>query len=185
MEYRRTVIEMKARDEMAGTSNVTRTGLRESPVQPAGVTGIPTRGSIMRTLLLALLLLLGCADVPAGVSLLRSGELRYTARGATGEPLLGGQLELTVADDSTVRGTWTIGWLPGADTTLPVGPQIGSGELTGTRSGDTLRIQLNPGYADNNVGLLAIVDASGYSGQWEWSTIVGPRSGGSFAASRQ
>ncbi len=139
----------------------------------------------MRALALALSLLVACSGDPADVSLLRSGTLHYTARSAGGAPLLAGQIEFTFSGDSTLSGTWSIGWLPGTDTTVTVGPQVGSGELVGRRNGDTLLIQLNPTNADHNVLLFAVVDGNGYSGRWEWSTIVGPQSAGTFSAARQ
>ncbi|HEY7681406.1 MAG TPA: hypothetical protein VH879_02075 [Gemmatimonadales bacterium] len=50
--------------------------------------------------------------------------------------------------------------------------------------GDRLYIDLNPGNADHNVGLLARFSATGLVGQWEWVTFTGPRTRGLFSASR-
>lgn len=134
----------------------------------------------MRILLLIPLLLLGCSRAPDEVAGLRSGAFSYSARNAAGQPILTGRLELAFPSDSTVTGTWTITWVAGADTVAQVGPQVGSGSLVGSRRGDTLLIQLNPTYADNNVSLFAAPNAEGYAGSWEWSTISGPASGGAI-----
>jgi hypothetical protein len=136
----------------------------------------------MRLPLATTLVLAACSGAPAGIAAARTDGFQYTARSATGQPLLTGRLKLAFPDDSTVTGTWTIAWVPGADTTLEVGPQVGSGALTGSRSGDTLLLQLNPNMADNNVGLRALRTAEGYAGEWEWSAFTGPRTKGSFEA---
>ncbi len=136
----------------------------------------------MRATLLVLLLLAACAEGPSVEPAALNGGYRYSAATTGGEPLLTGRLALAFPDDSTLSGTWVIQWAPGADTTLEVGPQVGSGDLVGTRRGDTLLIQLNPTNADDNVTLRAAPGPGGYHGEWQWITITGPRTGGSFAA---
>jgi len=136
----------------------------------------------MRTLLLTSVLLSACSNDPVGRSTLPSGGFHYTAMSPAGTPVLTGRIRLAFPDDSTITGTWTIAWLPGADTTTPVGPQVGTGDLFGSRSGDALWIQLNPHNADHNVGLRALATTAGYTGEWEWVTFTGPHSRGSFAA---
>ena len=137
----------------------------------------------MRTLALASILLAACNASSTDNSAPAPVTFRYSALDATGSPLLTGRLTLTSVDDSTVTGTWNIAWAPGADTTSPVGPQVGSGTLTGRRVGGTLILELNPGNADNNVGLQAIPHSGGYSGTWQWTAFTGPRAEGRFVAS--
>jgi hypothetical protein len=140
----------------------------------------------MRTAsLAALVLILGCAGSSTDTAALRQGRLRYTGHSPAGTPVLTGGLELAFPDDSTVTGTWAIAWLPEVDTTLPVGPQVGSGTLVGRRSGDTLQLQMNPEMADNNVSLTAVPSPTGYTGTWSWSTFAGPRSSGTIAVTRE
>jgi hypothetical protein len=134
------------------------------------------------------LLLIGLAGACStdGVGLrgpLRSGEVHYSAMSARGTPLLVGSLRLLAHDDSSVTGTWVINWVAGADTTTPVGPQVGSGTLSGRQYGDgSVALNLNPLYADNNVVLSAAVTTAGLSGQWTWSGIAGPITNGRFSA---
>jgi hypothetical protein len=111
-----------------------------------------------------------------------SGSLYYVATTPSGEPLLTGQLNITILADSTIVGTWSIQWAPGADRTIEVGDQIGLGTLEGRQSDGRLSISLNPGYRDNNVDLLGIPDGKGFSGTWVWSTFAGPRTQGRFSA---
>ncbi len=113
---------------------------------------------------------------------LGDGELRYRATTETGRPLLEGSLSLTFPTDSTVTGTWQIRWSAGADTTSPVGPQVGTGTLIGTRRADTLLLELNPGYFDNNVSLRGVATGEGLKGNWTWATIAGPFTSGPFSA---
>lgn len=136
----------------------------------------------MRALFASLGLILACSGAPADSSAPRIGSFRYSALSATGQPLLAGHIEFAFPDDSTLTGTWAIAWLPGADTTEQVGPQVGSGVLIGAYRGGTLLIQLNPTNADNNVALQAVPSAGGYAGHWDWITATGPRSGGAFVA---
>ena len=126
--------------------------------------------------------LLAACGPEAGSFDLADGELRYRATTATGKPLLDGSLSLTFPTDSTVTGTWQIRWSAGADTTSPVGPQIGTGSLVGTRRADTLLLELNPGYVDNNVSLRGVATSGGLRGDWRWATIAGPFTSGPFSA---
>ena len=137
------------------------------------------------TTVLSVALLLACSSTSTTNPVPRNGSLRYLGRGPSGEAVLAGRLEFTFTDDSTLTGTWAIHWLPGADTTLQVGPQVGTGTLVGNRMGDGLLVQLNPGWADNNVDLNAGPTADGYSGQWSWTTATGPRSAGTFVIVRE
>jgi len=131
-----------------------------------------------------LLLCFACSSGPAAPPALRDGSFQYAAFSESGQQVLQGRLRLTFPDEATVTGTWRIDWAPGADTTAVVGPQVGTGQLVGARHGDTLVIELNPGNADNNVGLVAVTAGGGWQGEWEWVALTGPRSKGAFVASR-
>ncbi|HQR18373.1 MAG TPA: hypothetical protein PK948_08370 [Gemmatimonadales bacterium] len=134
-----------------------------------------------RPLIPLALLLSACGSDPTPFEF-SDGTLAYRAVTTTGLPLLEGRLTLRYLTDSTVEGTWTIRWSPGADPTLPVGPQVGAGTLTGTRSGSTLVLELNPEAADNNVGLVGEAVAGSLRGRWIWTTFTGPRATGRFTA---
>jgi hypothetical protein len=139
----------------------------------------------MRVYLVPLLLLVACSGSAGEAPVSRAtpaGTFLYTALGSGGKPLLQGEIELQVGDDSTLTGSWNIHWAPGADTTTTVGPQVGTGTLNGSFRDTLLVIQLNPNMADNNVSLLAARGTAGYTGRWEYSTIAGPTAGGGFEA---
>jgi len=114
---------------------------------------------------------------------LKDGVLRYSASSLQGDQLLTGTLRLAVHADSTITGTWQIDWVAGADTTAPVGPQVGNGTLSGRQLADgRVQLNLNPFYADNNVFLTATVIVTGLSGEWSWSGFAGPLANGRFQA---
>jgi hypothetical protein len=112
------------------------------------------------------------------------GSLAYEATSAAGKPLIRGRLNIELLADSSIVGSWTADWAPGADRTAEVGDQIGSGTLRGRQTAEGGYIDLNPGYADNNVILFPTATDRGFAGTWYWSTIAGPRTEGRFTALR-
>jgi len=158
---------------------------------------------------LALLgMMFGCSTasdplVPSTVRL-ESGSYRYVTTTSSGKPLLEGTLTLAFADDTipdedsdqggacchwTITGAWESHWIPGADTTLEIGPQVGSGELRGAilhgEQEGRLLLDLNPYFADNNTGFNAERLGDRLVGTWSWTAFDGPRTSGSFTAVRQ
>lgn len=94
--------------------------------------------------------------------------------------LIRGTWDFQIAADSAVTGTWSAAWLDGADRDAQVGPQVGSGILSGRLLSDgSLSLGLNPDLVDNNVWV-EVRPESGSIGTWTWSTIAGPWSNGPF-----
>jgi hypothetical protein len=109
------------------------------------------------------------------------GGFEYRAYDGDGELLLVGTVTLETDADSSIAGTWEIRWAPGADTTTVVGPQVGSGTLAGWLRAEYAAIDLNPGWADNNVFLVARAEDHGaLRGEWHYSTFIGPVAEGRF-----
>jgi hypothetical protein len=108
----------------------------------------------------------------------------YLATSPGGVPLLEGTLTIHLAPENVVTGTWDIHRVD-PNSTVQVGPQVGTGNLIGSRSGDTLLIQLNPDLVDNNVGLVAVPTRRGWRGEWGFDAIDGPRSRGYFTANSE
>ncbi|MEO8031988.1 MAG: hypothetical protein ABJC74_11585 [Gemmatimonadota bacterium] len=136
----------------------------------------------MKSPILLLLLAAACSSGSPMAGGLPLNEFHYVGRSPAGMAVLDGRLHLDYRDDSTVSGSWEIRWLPGADTTLQAGPQVGSGQLSGRWHGTTLVLDLNPNYADNNVILSALPVGNGWSGTWAWATIGGIETEGHFTA---
>ena len=142
----------------------------------------------MRTsLAFAVLAVVACryeGPVPIQDNSLVDGSLVYEALSPAGRLLVRGRLNIEILPDSSIVGTWTADWAPGADTTVEVGDQIGTGTLRGRQTAEGGYIDMNPGYADNNVILLPTATDRGFTGTWYWSTIAGPRTQGRFTALR-
>ena len=116
-------------------------------------------------------------------------EFSYVALDRGGAEVVSGSMEIafTGPDSSgvvVIAGTWSTQRVGGDEST---GPQVGSGRLSGTitKAGE-VRIDLNPGWADNNV-YLSGHGASGrfdrLEGTWSHSTFVGSAAGGTFRLS--
>lgn len=60
-----------------------------------------------------------------------------------------------------------------------------SGELEGLLRDDTLSLNLNPGFVDNNLFLLGIFTVRTYAGKWEQVGFPGVMAQGSFFALQQ
>lgn len=107
-----------------------------------------------------------------------SGVYSYLARIGTA-PVVEGTLAIVVAADSSITGAWQLQRVPGSDTALSVGPQLGAGTLQGRRTAGGMWLDLNPGWADNNVFLVLLpVVSTALAGTWDHSTIIGPVTGG-------
>lgn len=114
-----------------------------------------------------------------------TGVYAYAACDSAGQLLLLGQLTLSVAPSGSVEGSWHIDWVPGADRSTEVGPQVGGGTLAGSVHGTQVTLTLNPGWADNNVLLTGTWGSGGGGGSWSYVAFTGPRAAGPFAASRR
>lgn len=138
----------------------------------------------MRSLLVATALLLAACE--GGFAPPQDGEEQtwdYTAFSTAGTPVVAGTFHV-VADGRDFTGEWQTRLLqPGAD----VGPQVGTGDLRGSWDieGQSILLDMNPGWADNNVYLVGTPRDDGLRGTWSHSTLLGPRVGGEFVARRR
>lgn len=120
---------------------------------------------------------------PAGGAI--AGTYDYLACDGQNRPAVIGTVVVTAAD-TTFTGTWELRRYPDSDPATPVGPQLGSGDLVGRTHAGEIRADLNPGWADNNVGLAGALDASGsVTGRWSHTTLIGPVAEGRFIMRRR
>lgn len=150
----------------------------------------------------------GCSTVSEPVvgsaGRLESGTYRYLTTTAGGEPLVEGILTIAFAPDTipeagsdqdgacchwTITGAWQSRWVPGADTSQAIGPQVGSGDLRGAilhgeEQEGRLLLDLNPYFADNNTGFNVERVGDRLVGTWSWITIAGVAASGRFTALR-
>lgn len=114
-----------------------------------------------------------------------AGDYDYLACDAANEPAVIGTVVVT-ASDTTFTGTWDLRRHPDSDPATRVGPQLGTGSLAGWTFAGEIRADLNPGVADNNVGLAGTLDTTGtITGEWSHTTIIGPVAGGRFIMRRR
>lgn len=135
--------------------------------------------------LISVAVLVGCGDRATPVAGNEpAGVYAYLARLGP-FPVVEGTLTLVLDHDSTITGTWDLHRSPGSDTTVAVGPQLGTGTLAGGRTAGVVWLDLNPGWADNNVVLALVPEASdALRGTWDHATIIGPITGGAVALHR-
>jgi hypothetical protein len=107
--------------------------------------------------------------------------VNYDYRGfdAKGSLVVAGTMSMTATDTTSVSGTWAF---EGVSLVDKIGPQVGSGRLVGNIQQTTISINLNPGWADNNVLLFGTIGSRRITGRWTWVTFAGPTTEGTFEA---
>ena len=120
--------------------------------------------------------------IPEGPELQPSTAFTYNGWNFSGSPILSGTLTITGVDSSQFVGVWEIHWAPGADTSIVVGPQVGSGSLTGEIVDGRAYLTLTRGDSSGAVTLNGIPDDLGWHGRWGYVRPSGLRTGGSFVA---
>jgi hypothetical protein len=107
-----------------------------------------------------------------------NGVYAYRATSGT-DAVVEGTMSIELHADSSVTGRWTLQRIPGSDPRIVVGPQIGTGTLAGEVVAGRIVVDLNPGWADNNVFLALRGTARDLlTGTWDHATIIGPVAGG-------
>ncbi len=113
---------------------------------------------------------------PAPPDTTLKGVFYYTGFDSSWSPIISGTLTFVVVESTSVSGIWQFEGREG------YGPQVGMGAFEGWIDGKTVSINLNPGWADNNVFLTGELKEGRYQGTWEYVTFVGPVYTGSFSA---
>jgi hypothetical protein len=91
-----------------------------------------------------------------------------------------GWLEIKFEDSGKISGTWNLQKL---DNTENIGPQVGTGELVGgIINKDSIWIELNPQYKDNNLQLCGKYRSPSITGKWLWISFIGITNQGYFYA---
>ncbi|HTK82301.1 MAG TPA: hypothetical protein VL633_08435 [Bacteroidota bacterium] len=108
------------------------------------------------------------------------GNYDYVAFDSTGTPAVRGGLRITSRDSGLIKGVWEFA---STDSVMNYGPQVGRGIFAGFIDDDsTVTINLNPGWADNNVFLTGKINGPLIEGKWSWDTIIGETNKGTFKA---
>lgn len=133
-------------------------------------------------LFLAALTILSCKSPTESFTKQIEGTYNYTAYDNNNQLVVTGTLIITQSDSTTIQGSWQ---LIIANNAQKTGPQDGSGSLTGTIKKDSVYINLNPNFVDNNVLLHGGLNSFGFGGEWQWIGFAGKLNGGSFSAIRK
>ncbi|MCH8069152.1 MAG: hypothetical protein IID16_07820 [Candidatus Marinimicrobia bacterium] len=114
--------------------------------------------------------------------LISQGTHRYIAYDSTGVTIVDGFLTIIFEGSNQLGGEWQ---LDAVGDPQNIGLQVGEGWLIGTVNQDTIWINLNPDWDDNNVYLDGILQDSSFSGQWTWAGFPGVFNYGTFIAEAQ
>ncbi len=106
----------------------------------------------------------------------------YHAYDKDGKEIVVGWLYITSQDSGEVTGSWSLKTVGNARNT---GPQYGTGDLIGIFSDSTISVNLQPGWADNNVFLNGTYNREEIAGKWIWATFSGETAAGTFTAKQK
>jgi len=106
---------------------------------------------------------------------------RYLGYDGTGGLVVTGWLAIAT-QDNPIEGSWR---LARTGNSGEIGPQTGRGQFSGSLDRESLNLDLNPGWADNNVFLSGTLAEGVYRGGWVYETFAGPVAQGTFVAERR
>ena len=131
-------------------------------------------------ILTAMFLIVGCSDDDESSN--PTGPYRYTAF-LNNVPVVEGTIQIDSLNTQNVSGHWDFHAV--GEERNDVGPQIGSGNFTGSFDGAAVSINLNPEMADNNVILNGTFTGNTIRGEWSFSGFAGVINHGPFMAQRE
>jgi len=140
----------------------------------------PTKYTLYLLILFLVFIQFSCSD--SVVSPSYETTYNYKAYDNAGKLGVTGFLTIDFKDTPELLGRWEFS---SEDDSLEMGAQVGEGQLEGTVQGDTLWIDLHPGYADHNIIFNGKIEDDIISGQWSWITTVGIPSQGTFVATKK
>ena len=127
-------------------------------------------------ILIAIFSIAACGDDESTAS---TGLYQYSAY-LDSTLVVEGTIQIDSLSTQSVTGHWDFHAV--GEPRNDIGPQIGTGNLTGSFDGSALTINLNPEMADNNVTLNGIFNANTIRGEWSFSGFAGVISHGTFIA---
>ena len=110
----------------------------------------------------------------------QAGAYNYSGYDTAGSLVVTGRLVLS-AETNPLAGLWD--FQRTGTSTNDIGPQIGNGNLEGSVTGSQIWINLNPGWADNNVFLAGNLVGNSFTGRWDYSAFSW-RASGTFKADK-
>ena len=134
-----------------------------------------------KTLLLSLCI--AQVTIACGLHGAAGTSLAYAYRGfdSNSVEIVNGTLQIAIDSSNRVSGRWEFKSVNAAKN---IGPQTGSGKLRGRVDANTVKLDLNPGVADNNIQLEGVMTVTKLTGTWGWNGFAGRIKGGKFEALR-
>ena len=111
----------------------------------------------------------------------------YKGFDTNGTVLVKGVVTLRFDDSVQVKGNWTLKILD-KNKLKELGPQDGSGKVTGQTKGDTIFLNFNPDLYDNNIyldGKVSTANIFRITGKWGYYGFVGKVNEGNFEMVRK
>ena len=125
-------------------------------------------------------LILACNEKnPVNGFKISENSYSYCGYDSLGVQIIEGELTIVFEDSSNLKGNWELAKIGNP---VNIGPQVGSGNLTGIYEDDTIYIDFNPNFRDNNVSLSGKIKSDSLIGTWSYSGYPGIINYGSFKA---
>ena len=119
---------------------------------------------------------------PSGPVTSVSGRFQYSACDGHGNALVLGTLDLQTTNGTTI-GTWTARLAPGIDPTTMVGPQVGSGTISGhVSSNGSVTFTLGATSTGDRIDLAGAAVTQGFGGQWKFLSGGAVQAAGNYVA---
>ena len=128
------------------------------------------------------LLFLSCLQKDNILSADIEGYYSYVSFDKNGNVIVEGWLTINFKDSTNFSGKWDFKKVGDPE---DIGPQVGSGDHMGGLIGnDSLWIELNPQFRDNNLLLIGKFKDNKIEGTWQWISFIGPTNEGEFRAEK-
>ena len=108
----------------------------------------------------------------------------YKGFDTNGNQVVEGVLNLSINATNRVQGDWNLHEV-NTNKLKRLGPQTGSGKLIGQIIEGKINLDLNPGWADNNVILDGLITSTNIMGTWGYYGFAGKLRGGKFEAAKK
>lgn len=141
--------------------------------------------SVLLACLVSVFFALSCSSASNATQQPRAfplGDYQYIGYDSHGNKVVEGRLSLTSLEADRLKGDWQLNKV---GETGNIGPQVGTGNLSGELSKGEIYINLNPNMADNNVRLRGKVEGNRFQGTWSYDGESGAISQGTFVATRK
>ncbi len=132
-------------------------------------------------LILLLIMFAHCDKNPFADDDPPKGAFSYTGYDSANAKIVTGWIKVSLVDSTELTGEWELKKVGQSEN---IGPQVGSGKLSGLLTDSVAQINLNPDWIDNNVFLLFDWDAENIDGTWQYVGFPGVLNHGSFSATK-